>query len=218
VEPGYTLTELCDLAGVSARTVRYYVAEGLLRTPGQGPGVRYGEDHLARLRLIRRLQREHLPLAEIRNRLRGLSDEDVRSVASAPAGDATPGSAIDYVRGVLAGRGVTGRDIPRIPPPVPAVMPSPAVSPARAPDPVARLAAVARPATPPEAPALAGSDQAEAAATTIPPVEPERSQWERIALTTDIEVHVRRPMSRLANRQLARILESAREILREDTP
>ena len=69
----YSLTELADLAGVTPRTVRYYLAQGLLPAVGQtGPGAKYDDRHLARLRLIRRLQTEHLPLAEIRRRLDGL--------------------------------------------------------------------------------------------------------------------------------------------------
>jgi DNA-binding transcriptional MerR regulator len=244
MEPGYTLTELCDLAGVSARTVRYYVAEGLLRAPGQGPGVRYGEDHLARLRLIRRLQREHLPLAEIRNRLRGLSDEDVRSVASAPAG-AAPDSAIDYVRSVLAGRGVAGREVTRAPSPALDAQATPDAAATPRKGPVARLAAVARlapaapasmaspapqaspapaaspappPVPPPASPAPTRGGPIAAQAAAVPTTEPERSQWDRIALTPDLELHVRRPLSRLSNKQLARLLESAREILREEEP
>ena len=62
--------KLADLGGVTPRTVRYYLSSGLLPGVGQsGPGAKYGEDHLGRLRLIRRLQRDHLPLAEIRRRL-----------------------------------------------------------------------------------------------------------------------------------------------------
>ena len=47
---------------------------------------------------------------------------------------------------------------------------------------------------------------------------PERSQWERISLTPDLELHVRRPLSRLQNRQLARLLQLARGLLEEDMP
>ena len=69
-EPTYTISELADLAGVTPRTIRYYLAQGLLPATGQsGPGTRYTTGHLARLRLIRRLQAEHQPLAEIRTRL-----------------------------------------------------------------------------------------------------------------------------------------------------
>ena len=65
----YSLADLARLADVTPRTVRYYVAQGLLPSPdAAGPATRYGEGHLLRLRLIRHLQREHLPLAEIRTR------------------------------------------------------------------------------------------------------------------------------------------------------
>src|SRR3954465_3010081 len=98
----YSLTELADLAGVTPRTVRYYLAQGLLPAVGQtGPGNKYGEAHLARLRLIRRLQAEPLPLAEIRRRLEGLSRSDILTLAAAPAPAAPTDSALDYVRTVL---------------------------------------------------------------------------------------------------------------------
>ena len=88
----YSLTELADLAGVTPRTVRYYLAQGLLPAVGQsGPGSKYGEGHLARLRLIRRLQAEHLPLAEIRRRLAGLGDADIEALAATDAAAAADG-------------------------------------------------------------------------------------------------------------------------------
>lgn len=66
----YRLSELADAAGVTPRTVRYYIAQGLLSSPGRlGAGTRYGSEHLDRLRLIRRLQDEGLSLSEIRDRL-----------------------------------------------------------------------------------------------------------------------------------------------------
>ena len=38
----HSLTELADLAGVTPRTVRYYLAQGLLPAVGQtGPGSKY---------------------------------------------------------------------------------------------------------------------------------------------------------------------------------
>ena len=45
----------------------------------------------------------------------------------------------------------------------------------------------------------------------------ERSQWERIALTEDFELHIRRPLSRDANRRLERLLEQARRIFEEES-
>ena len=66
----YRLTELADAAGVTPRTVRYYIAQGLLSSPGRlGASTRSGRDHLDRLHVIRTLQDQGLSLAEIRDRL-----------------------------------------------------------------------------------------------------------------------------------------------------
>ena len=63
----FKLQELADAAGVTPRSVRYYIAQGLLPSPGRlGAGTRYGREHLDRLHLIRRLQDQGLSLAEIR--------------------------------------------------------------------------------------------------------------------------------------------------------
>ena len=71
--------EFAAAAGVSARTVRYYIVEGLLPPPeGAGLGAMYGPDHLDRLRLILRLKEAYLPLKEIRRQLTGLDDDAVR--------------------------------------------------------------------------------------------------------------------------------------------
>src|SRR5690606_8102425 len=96
------LTELALRADVSARTVRYYIQQGLLPAPdSRGPGAHYTIEHLERLRLIRRLQREHLPLAEIRHRMEGLSPADVRRLAAEPA-ERGPSDAREYIRNVLS--------------------------------------------------------------------------------------------------------------------
>ena len=73
-----TLAELTEAADVSTRTVRYYIAEGLLPPPeGAGPSSVYTAGHLARLRLIQRLKAAYWPLKEIRRRLAGLGDAEV---------------------------------------------------------------------------------------------------------------------------------------------
>lgn len=64
---------------------------------------------------------------------------------------------------------------------------------------------------------LAGAPVGVYDAITPPPTTPEsRSTWERIALSPDIELHVRRPLSREQNRQLERLLDAARHLMVED--
>ena len=75
------MAELTEAADVSVRTVRYYIAEGLLPpAEGSGPGSAYNAGHLHRLRLIQRLKQAYLPLKEIRRRLAGLNDDEVREL------------------------------------------------------------------------------------------------------------------------------------------
>ena len=63
----YSVGELADLGGVSRRTVRYYVREGLLPAPfGVGRGDHYGRLHLDRLLQIKALQEAGRSLDEIR--------------------------------------------------------------------------------------------------------------------------------------------------------
>jgi len=100
----YSIADLARLTDVTPRTVRYYIAQGLLPAPGEsGPGAHYGPAHLDRLQLIRRLQRQHLPLAEIRTRLATLSDQEIgEAIRSGEAQrSAQPDSALDYIRTVL---------------------------------------------------------------------------------------------------------------------
>ena len=82
----FSLGDLTRAAGVSVRTVRYYIAEGLLPPPtGGGPGRHYTAAHLDRLRLIARLKAAYLPLREIRRRLAGLDEAEVgRLLAPGP--------------------------------------------------------------------------------------------------------------------------------------
>jgi DNA-binding transcriptional MerR regulator len=68
----YGLSELAEAAGVSGRTVRYYVQEGLLPAPaGLGRGSHYDDEHLARLRRITQWQRAGHSLLAIRRMLEG---------------------------------------------------------------------------------------------------------------------------------------------------
>ena len=62
----WSLAEMAEEVGLSARTVRFYIGRGLLPGPDKaGRGASYGPAHLARLREIQHLQSNGLTLAEI---------------------------------------------------------------------------------------------------------------------------------------------------------
>lgn len=188
----FDISELAGAAGVTQRTVRYYVQQGLLDAPGgRGPGTRYDRAHLDRLRLIRGLQRQHLPLAEIRRRLDDLDEQGVRDALDMLTGDREePSSALDYVRSVLSASPARhGRPARGVPPPV-------------------MMREMAEPHMAEVSPAAAPSQ--------APGAVEKRSTWERIELAPDVEVHVRRPLSREQNRQLERLMEVARNLFSEE--
>lgn len=92
-EPRYGIEELADLAGVTRRTVRFYVQEGLLPTPlGRGRGRHYGPAHLKRLLEVKALQERGLPLAAI--------GEERTSSVRAPAVARSSWSRLELLPGV----------------------------------------------------------------------------------------------------------------------
>ncbi|MEP7065673.1 MAG: MerR family transcriptional regulator [Gemmatimonadota bacterium] len=189
-ESSYDLLELCDAADVTPRTVRYYVQQGLLPSPdARGRGTKYDRAHLERIRLIKRLQARHLPLAEIRTQLADLSDATVSVLVAEPGADTKSESALSYVRNVLAGtKSESESEIFE-----------------------KRLAALAvhsqHASTPPvmSAPSSASPPMRE-------PFTHPRSTWDRIPLAPDIELHVRRPLSRVQNKLLDRLIQHARSL------
>jgi DNA-binding transcriptional MerR regulator len=84
-----TIGEVAERSGVTRRTIRYYVEIGLLPPPsGAGKAAVYGDEHLERLELIKKLQSMRLSLEEIREELAGrrrhmVADMASREVASA---------------------------------------------------------------------------------------------------------------------------------------
>lgn len=201
--PNYSLAELSKLADVTPRTIRYYIAQGLLPSPGQmGPSTQYTDEHLELLRLIKRLQSAHLPLAEIRAQLRTVSPDQLAAITDAVSAP-PPGSAVEYIRDVLEPTTYARRmafSSPSLPSeayPPPASMPAP--SPTSLPGP-----------SPASIPAVGKTEPA------VGKSEPDRSQWERISLDPDIEVHVRRPLTRHNQKRVERLIAIARQLFEED--
>lgn len=199
----YSLGDLASLTDVTPRTIRYYVAQGLLPSPeAAGPQTRYGERHLLRLRAIKRLQREHLPLAEIRSRLERMGDEEVRMLLEATTmPDPSRMDVLAFVRDRMTASGLQPRVAearalyaPGAPDEFVPLTPAAAPAPASDPGPSVRVSPypVLQPATPPR------------------PVD--RTTWERHAFGPDVEIHVRRPLDRYTNKRVEQLLRIAREL------
>ena len=63
----YKVSELAEKAGVTKRTIHYYISKGLLLPPkGSGINSVYDDEHLERILLIKKLQAEYMPLNKIR--------------------------------------------------------------------------------------------------------------------------------------------------------
>ena len=70
--PSYQLADLCVLADLPPRTIRYYVQIGMVDRPeGETRAARYGATHLEQLLLIKKWTAAGLSLDRIREVLRG---------------------------------------------------------------------------------------------------------------------------------------------------
>jgi DNA-binding transcriptional MerR regulator len=74
----YTLSDLEHETSVNARTIRYYIAEGLLQPAyGRGPSATYDADHLLRLRMIQQMKDDRMSLRDIKERLSHMTPDDI---------------------------------------------------------------------------------------------------------------------------------------------
>ncbi len=175
----FTIGELSEAADVTARTIRYYVAEGLLEPPGGGGrGATYNEEQLARLRLIKRLKDEHLPLNEISDLLGRLEGNEVMELLEEhqPA-EPAPTAAKDYLQDLMAA--------------------------SQSPSESDRLRHRLR-ARVSERGASRPSDAIE-------------TEWRRIPLTPDVELHIRsRPGSSAFQHKMDKLVQFARGLFGEE--
>jgi len=189
--------ELAQRAGISVRTIRYYIEEGLLPQPSyQGKYSYYTLSYLDRLELIRRLKESYLPLREIREIMGSLTDSQVRrklkemplsspklSLGPPPA-QLTPkpgAKALDYINRLMEDQTKS-----RTP-----------MQPQAAPRPEAKL-----------------SRGAGFQALLQTPV-PANETWQRIELAPGVELHVRQPLETGTERRLQQLLTVAAQIFQE---
>jgi DNA-binding transcriptional MerR regulator len=205
-EATYTISELAQAANVTTRTVRYYVAEGLLPPPdSSGRSASYGEEHLERLELIKLLKEEFLPLSEIKSLLEGLDDEAVRELLTQRRPEPPkpePETAKAYLQTLLD------------PPKSPSLMRQV----------VAAKADSGTPSMPQARPAVAGARSGPSAQRSPVAHDGERAEtaheyatiWQRYALHPDIELHVRQTSHEGAlNERLDRLILEIRRLIEE---
>ena len=74
----FTLEDLSTISGLTLRTLRFYMQEGILQGPDtHGKNARYSQEHLDQLDVIQRLKNLHVPLQEIRHLLNNISPKDL---------------------------------------------------------------------------------------------------------------------------------------------
>jgi len=110
----YGIAELAELGGVTRRTVRYYIQEGLLPAPlGVGRGKHYSGEHLERLLRLKSLQERGLTLEQIRRDRAGPGRAERAELATRVAGARSPWTRVEVLPGLEIH--VSGRY--RLPPP-----------------------------------------------------------------------------------------------------
>jgi DNA-binding transcriptional MerR regulator len=111
----FSIEDLAQHSGLSVRTVRYYMQQGLLPGPDTaGKYASYSRRHLDHLAMVQRLKRLHLPLKEIQHLIATMSPGDMHqllhmqdqmarkklSIKDQALGIDGISSAVDYIEGL----------------------------------------------------------------------------------------------------------------------
>src|SRR4051794_23523163 len=112
----FKLDELAEQAGVSSRTVRYYVQRGLLPGPTfRGKDSSYSREHVIRLQAIKRMQEQYLPLDAIQEALAERTLAQIERLADGRDSLSTPPVATPAPVVVEAPRSVSWQRVPLAP-------------------------------------------------------------------------------------------------------
>jgi DNA-binding transcriptional MerR regulator len=73
-----TLEDLSTITGLTLRTLRFYMQEGILQGPDtRGKNARYSQKHLDQLEVIQRLKNLRVPLQEIRHLVNNITPQEI---------------------------------------------------------------------------------------------------------------------------------------------
>jgi DNA-binding transcriptional MerR regulator len=168
------------------RTVRYYLAEGLISPAEekQGTASIFGYLHLLQLLVVKSLQAEHLPIRKIRELVSGRSERELEKLLgkSDVAGAGSKNEAMSYLEKLLIGSTQASR-------------PAQATR-LRAPSPPASALPPPPPPLPPAAPSQASprvgyTSLLPGRATGPLPGATEGGTWERFEVEPGLELHIR---------------------------
>jgi DNA-binding transcriptional MerR regulator len=86
------------------RTIRYYMAEGLIQTPEerQGTASVFGYSNLLQLLTVKKLQAEHLPIRKIRELVAGKSEQELEIILGVRGATGRKTEAKQYLETLLA--------------------------------------------------------------------------------------------------------------------
>ena len=213
------ISELAERAGVSVRTIRFYISEGLLPAPqAHGRYSLYDEEYLTRIELIKLLKNAYLPLKEIKRMVESLSKEEIASMlhqlsepgeastdASTPAASPTqapapaPQASSNYTEAPPAGAAIKESGLPQALDYIARVLKSQSTPVSKGTPPVPP-SAQARPAPAPMGqPArplmrarasLPEADSGETAGAPAPQPEEVASSWRRYTIQPGVELLV----------------------------
>jgi DNA-binding transcriptional MerR regulator len=77
----FSIQELCDLSGLTRRTVHFYIQQEIIPPPiGSGLGAHYQKSHLVRLQLIPLLRSQGYRLDDIRQKYKSASPGELETM------------------------------------------------------------------------------------------------------------------------------------------
>ena len=194
----FWISELAAKTGVSVRTIRYYIEEGLLPQPEiRGKYAVFNEAYLDRLELIKRLKDSYLPLKEIRTLLNTMTEEEIvnylREFKQDPARTL---SSLNSIRERNIDRMEIRDNAEEY---IDRILQNPK-----------RAAAVQKQNFQMDMPPIRAME--------IPsePAQPVRESWQRIELSDGIELHVREPLNSSRRRLVNRLVELIQNFLSKE--
>jgi len=181
----YLIGDLADLAGVTVRTIRYYTEKGLLPEPDRSSKYAYYTSaHLERLELIRKLKDLRLPLWEIEKVINSGDSENLQKLLD-QANESPRLSSIPE-RAEIADR-MPGESALEY---ITSLMDA------------KQIINENRLGSPPPAPAHRQTSSQPAST----------SQWTRVEISPDIEIHFRQPLKPEQQKRLDQLLAEASQI------